>query len=106
VRWRTIASAFMPATLLTGGTTLIIEPDVGRTATTRDCLHRRKAVYVDATSRTIRRRMIDGWWSFQLTRPTQQPVVRDTDLPHAVLGRGEVGSSRYDVEDSATIVGW
>jgi len=34
----------LPATLLTGGTTLIIKPDVGRTATTRDCLHRRKTV--------------------------------------------------------------
>ena len=33
MRWRTTASAFKPATLLTGGTTLIIEPDVGRTAT-------------------------------------------------------------------------
>ena len=44
MHWRTIASAFKPATLLTGGTTLVIEPDVGRTATTRDCLHRRKAV--------------------------------------------------------------
>jgi len=42
VRWRTIASAFNPATLLAGGTTLIIKPDVGRMATTLDCLHRRK----------------------------------------------------------------
>jgi len=44
VLWRTIVSAFNPATLLVGGTTLIIEPDVGRTATTRGCLHRRKTV--------------------------------------------------------------